>query len=208
MKKIISIIVVFLLFFTTYSMGKTTEKENSNKFDKLSMIRDRVDFSLSITSDKKFDNKLYEKRCLFYKDTMKNYADFSSDLYFIHSSDFEDIWDVYNYWHDNELVKIKSKTINTNNWHSSKSRPVYSDRKMIYVDDDSECPGDGTINWPFCKIQYAIDNASSGDNIFVFSGTYYENIVIDKSVTIEGEDWLTTVIDGNKKRDVVYVIAG
>ena len=23
----------------------------------------------------------------------------------------------------------------------------------IYVDDDSECPGDGSIYWPYCKIQ-------------------------------------------------------
>lgn len=40
----------------------------------------------------------------------------------------------------------------------------------IYVDDDSECPGDGSIELPYCTIQYAIDNASDGDTIFVYNG--------------------------------------
>jgi len=77
-----------------------------------------------------------------------------------------------------------------------------------YVDDDN-CPGpgNGTIDNPFCKIQYGIDNASDGDTIYVFNGTYYENIVIDKSIILLGENKDTTIVDGNGKGDVALLTA-
>ncbi len=77
----------------------------------------------------------------------------------------------------------------------------------LYVDDDN-CPGpgDGTPENPFCKIQDAIDNASNGDTIFVYSGTYYENIVINKnSINIFGENKDNTIIDGGGTGNVIYV---
>jgi parallel beta-helix repeat protein len=46
-------------------------------------------------------------------------------------------------------------------------------------------------------IQGLIDNASDGDTIYIQSGTYYENnIIINKSITLIGEDKNTTIIDG------------
>ncbi len=74
----------------------------------------------------------------------------------------------------------------------------FLNRDIIYVDDDSVCPGDGTIGWPYCRIQYGIDNASDGDTIIVFQGTYYENqITINKALTIQGAGWASTIIDGS-----------
>jgi nitrous oxidase accessory protein len=67
----------------------------------------------------------------------------------------------------------------------------------IYVDDDALCPGDGSKEWPYCKIQDAIDNASNGDIIYVFSGIYNENLIITKSLVIQGEDKYTTIINGS-----------
>jgi parallel beta-helix repeat protein len=46
-------------------------------------------------------------------------------------------------------------------------------------------------------IQDLIDNASDGDTIYIPSGTYFEHIVIDKSINLIGEDKHTTIIDGN-----------
>ena len=57
------------------------------------------------------------------------------------------------------------------------------------------------------KIQDAINDAQDGDTVFVFAGMYYENVVVDKSINLIGEDRNTTVIDGGKKGDVVKVDA-
>jgi len=51
-------------------------------------------------------------------------------------------------------------------------------------------------NLYYTTIQSAIENASSGDVIQVESGTYYENLYIDKKITLMGENKDTTIIDG------------
>ena len=47
------------------------------------------------------------------------------------------------------------------------------------------------------SIQEAINNASEGDTVYVKKGTYHENVVVNKSVSLVGEDFDTTIIDGN-----------
>ena len=61
----------------------------------------------------------------------------------------------------------------------------------------------------YSTIQEAIDDASDGDTVFVYddSSPYYENVVIDKSVNLIGENKQTTIIDGCKNGDVVKIIA-
>jgi len=60
----------------------------------------------------------------------------------------------------------------------------------------------------YTKIQDAIDNASNGDTVFVYddSSPYYENIGIDKSINLLGENRETTVISGNKDEEIVIII--
>ena len=65
--------------------------------------------------------------------------------------------------------------------------------------------GDGPGN--YSAIQDAITDAANGDTIFVYNGTYYENILIYKSIQLLGEEKNTTIIDGDKKGDVVQVMA-
>jgi len=48
----------------------------------------------------------------------------------------------------------------------------------------------------YTRIQDAIDNASDNDTIFVYSGMYNENIVINKSIALVGQERTTTVILG------------
>jgi parallel beta-helix repeat protein len=59
----------------------------------------------------------------------------------------------------------------------------------------------------YTKIQDAIDDASNGDTVFVYNGTYYENLTVDTSINLIGEDKNTTIIDGKKHENVIYVSA-
>jgi parallel beta-helix repeat protein len=71
-------------------------------------------------------------------------------------------------------------------------------------------PGiEGTIYVPgnFPTIQGAINAASSGDTVYVRSGTYNEDIVINKTVSLVGENKETTCIYGQGGRIAVYVEA-
>jgi parallel beta-helix repeat protein len=72
-----------------------------------------------------------------------------------------------------------------------------NNKSIITVDDD----GDGD----YIRIQDAIDNASDGDTVYVYNGRYYETLIIDKSITIEGEHRDNTIIDGDFNGNVVTI---
>jgi len=89
---------------------------------------------------------------------------------------------------------------------SSISTTSISYQNTFYVDDDNiDGPWDGTIEHPFQYIQDAIDVASDGDAVFVYSGIYYEQLQVDKSIILQGEDKNTTIIDGEKINDVIHL---
>ena len=58
----------------------------------------------------------------------------------------------------------------------------------------------------YTRIQDAIDAASTGDTVFVFSGVYYENVVISKVISLIGEDRGTTIIDGRGTNSLETVL--
>lgn len=68
-------------------------------------------------------------------------------------------------------------------------------------------PRDIHVKQDFPTIQDAIDNANDGDTIYVSAGTYYEHVVVSKSVTLVGEDKNTTIIDGSNNGTVVSITA-
>jgi hypothetical protein len=55
-------------------------------------------------------------------------------------------------------------------------------------------------------IQKAINAANPGEVIRVTAGTYYENLIVNKSVSVIGEDPANTVIDGGGNGSVIAVI--
>lgn len=63
--------------------------------------------------------------------------------------------------------------------------------------------GNGPEN--YTRIQDAINASSNGDTIYVFSGVYTENIVINKQIMIIGQNKNNTIIDGNRSDDVVLI---
>ncbi|MCX6578940.1 MAG: right-handed parallel beta-helix repeat-containing protein [Candidatus Aminicenantes bacterium] len=68
----------------------------------------------------------------------------------------------------------------------------------VYNATDSTC---------YQTIQAAIDAASSGDLIKLYSTTFYENITIDVSITLEGYHMFSTSIQGDCTEDVVTITA-
>jgi parallel beta-helix repeat protein len=58
------------------------------------------------------------------------------------------------------------------------------------------------------SIQQAINNAKNGYKIIVENGTFFENIYINKSyLNIVGKGSNSTIIDGRKKGNVIYITA-
>ncbi len=66
----------------------------------------------------------------------------------------------------------------------------------IYVDKNFTENTTGWGIYSFNTIQGAIDNANTGDTIFVFKGTYSEDVIVQKTIQLCGEDKNTTIIDG------------
>ena len=83
---------------------------------------------------------------------------------------------------------------------------VYGQFQILYVDDDNTLgPWDGSEEHPYKTITEAIEKAYEGWTIFVKNGTYFENLVINKTINLDGENPPTTIIDGQNNGLVVYV---
>jgi len=78
-------------------------------------------------------------------------------------------------------------------------RPVKAGPKTWIVDDDGLAD--------FHTIQEAINAANPGDTIYVRNGTYYENVVVNKTLSLLGENRERTIIDPRKTSTVILVSA-
>ncbi len=83
---------------------------------------------------------------------------------------------------------------------------VYGNFPILYVDDDNTMgPWDGSEEHPYKTISKAIDEAYERWTVFVKNGTYNENVIINKTINLDGENKENTIINGNGKDVVVYV---
>lgn len=65
----------------------------------------------------------------------------------------------------------------------------------------------GTGPGNFTRIQDAINDATEGDTVFVYaySSPYHENVIVNKSINMIGEDRNTTMIDGKNIDNPVWI---
>ena len=77
----------------------------------------------------------------------------------------------------------------------------------VWVDDDfnSSTPGWGYDH--FNKIQYGINGVQTNGTVYVYNGTYYENVVVNKKINLIGGDKNNTIIDGVGVGDVIHITA-
>lgn len=69
---------------------------------------------------------------------------------------------------------------------------------IIYVGGNSD---------NYSSIQLAIDNANQGDTIYINSGIYHENIVINKELLLIGENSFNTIVDGLENDAVLTILS-
>ncbi len=65
----------------------------------------------------------------------------------------------------------------------------------------------GTGPGNFTTIQEGVDAAFDEDTVFVYNGTYYENVIVDKTINLTGEGMNNTIIDGGGSGIVVRINA-
>jgi len=104
-------------------------------------------------------------------------------------------------------------------WDGEKDYSIESDPDIIEVEliqSQTEVNvngnrGEDTIivdisgNGDYTSIQDGIDNASSGDTIKVWAGTYYENVVVNKSIAIEGNGSAYTFVNGSMNGVIIEI---
>jgi parallel beta-helix repeat protein len=81
----------------------------------------------------------------------------------------------------------------------------HSTRTLLHRWNTFYVGGNGSGN--YSKIQDAIDNASDGDIVFVFSGLYNETLIFNRTLKLQGENKNNTIIDGKHTNDVIQLIA-
>jgi parallel beta-helix repeat protein len=59
----------------------------------------------------------------------------------------------------------------------------------------------------FTSIQDAVNSSANGDTVYVFGGTYYGNLEVNKSINLVGEDWETTTLNGEGSVYLVEITA-
>ena len=94
----------------------------------------------------------------------------------------------------------QSKLAEPSNNLQSVSNLFYADQTIGIQQKETLAPSNHreiVVPDNYATICEAIDNASSGDMIYVKNGVYHENIIIDKSVSVIGENSKNTIVIGS-----------
>lgn len=87
--------------------------------------------------------------------------------------------------------------------------PVAAAATYYVATTGSDVTGDGSSGTPWQTIQYAVTTVASGDIIMVAAGTYTENIVINKRLTLHGAGRdATTIASAVADTDVIKLTTG
>ena len=91
------------------------------------------------------------------------------------------------------LILTLLQSIDSSYISSLQNSPSFNTRKTMYVGEDGE----------FTNITRAIAAANDGDIIKISSGTYFENLLINKSLILDGEGESTRIIGERNKTTIL-----
>jgi len=78
-------------------------------------------------------------------------------------------------------------------------------QSIVFVDDDYDNSTPGWQYDHFDVIQDGIDAVSENGTVYVFNGTYFENLILNKSIDLFGESRNSTIIDGGGMNTVFNI---
>lgn len=90
------------------------------------------------------------------------------------------------------------------NYEENQSVEQFSMSHLLYS-NTLYVGGDGPGN--YSTIQEAINDANNGDTIFVYNGTYVEEIIIEKTIDLIGENPVTTTIESSYIGPIIWIKA-
>jgi parallel beta-helix repeat protein len=76
---------------------------------------------------------------------------------------------------------------------------------ITYVDDDYNSSTTGWNYDHFNNIQMGINAVVDNGTVYVFNGSYYEFVLVNKRIDLIGEHAKGTIIDGGGSSDVIYI---
>lgn len=125
------------------------------------------------------------------------------------------IWRM-NYWERARLlpypilgyIKLEKVTLSWINidWTPMRNPPTAPSKQRLTCDGTIfYVGGNGPNN--YTSIQAAVDDADYNDTVYVFNGTYYEAVFINKSLRLIGENKTITILEGNGTRDIITIQA-
>ncbi len=107
-------------------------------------------------------------------------------------------------------IRFGPGTINHNTLVTEYSAPIEvatTTEPSTWYAAPSGVPGNDCLSpaTPCPTIQSAVDLAADGERVVVASGTYLENLVVDRGVDLVGAGLVSTVIDGNGEGSTIVV---
>ena len=104
---------------------------------------------------------------------------------------------------DSENTSYVKNTIN-NVLEKSDDGILSTRGNTIYVDDDAD---PSWYNGTQVKtIQEGINNATAGGTVYVYNGTYYEHVTVNKQLSLVGESREGVIVNGNGTGNILYVL--
>ena len=111
----------------------------------------------------------------------------------------------------NSVLSMKTKEIQKNKLIDISTKLEVSRSytgEMIYVDDSNDLgPWVGTQENPYRIIQDAVDVSSYDDIVYVYKGSYCEDIVINTTIKLRGEDKEETYLYASSASQIIEINA-